>query len=157
MVPSLETSDPHDKVYQECIRRFKDLTDGQKEIADGQKDIIKLLRGDGPDPGLVGDVRSHSEYIAELRQTLYGDEPGTGMTYTVQQLARNGTSRISAEREKRTIVYGILSKLATAAIIALAAWLLSLYRWGGALAGRAEVAPPAAAEAAQNRPAQPDR
>jgi hypothetical protein len=150
MSPPVETSNPHDKVYRECTRRFDNLDSGQKQI-------MKLLRGDGPDPGLVGDTRSHSEKIAELREVVFGIEPGTGLRHTVDQLCLNGQSRKSAEKERRTLLYGVVGPLATAAIIALAAWLLSLYRWGSPVAPRDQTAQPAAAEATDDTHTRPAR
>lgn len=117
--------------------------------------ILTLLRGEGSNPGLVGDLRSLSEKTGELREVVFGSEPGTGLMHTVDKLALNGKSRKSAEKEKRTLLYGVLSKLATAAVIALAAWLLSLYRWGGPIPHRVETAQPATAETMGDIPERP--
>ena len=80
-------------------------------------DVLKLLRGEGSDPGLVGDVRTHGEQIADLKRT---------------------------QQQRGTFVESILNKLLTAAIIALIALLFSMYRAQGNASTRSETPQPAA-------------
>jgi hypothetical protein len=93
--------------------------------------ILGLLRGVGDDPGIVGRVRSHADSIDDVRRTLYGPDGSDGLVDAVHELKTTGTHRAEVERERRALVYSVVGKLLTAAILALIALIFSIYKWGG--------------------------
>ena len=56
-----------------------------------------------------------------------GADDGMGLTYTVKRPIQNGKTRKSIVQPWRQLCFSMLGELATTAIIALAAFLLSLY------------------------------
>ena len=90
--------------------------------------LLVLLRGDGDDPGLVGHIKRNSDHLVEVRGAVFGNKIGSGLAYQVQQLLANGQIRQTAEERKQAFIRSIISKLLTAAIIALVAFFLALYQ-----------------------------
>ena len=65
---------------------------------------------------------------ANFKKTLYGSDNGTGLTYQVQKLINCKKSLQSSSKRWKGFGMGILKILITAAIIAVATWLLSVYK-----------------------------
>lgn len=86
-------------------------------------------------------------HVATFKKTLFGDDNGTGLTYKVGELVKARDCFKSSDDRWRGFWMGILRTLATAAIIAVTAWLLCLYRDHG-------VHPAAGAETASQRASQ---
>ena len=114
-----------EKQFQMCSRRFDSI---EAKVDKGIAEIVNLLRGVGDDAGLVGHVSQNTQTITTLKGVVFGDKGESGLTYQVQQLMANGRNRNTAEEERKAFWRGMISKLITAAIIALAAFLLGLYR-----------------------------
>lgn len=93
--------------------------------------ILVLLRGEGDKTGLVGRIGHNTEQVTLLRKVTFGDKTASGLAYQVQQLLANGASRQTAEQERKAFMRSVISKLLTAGLIALVAFLLSLYRSSG--------------------------
>jgi len=89
--------------------------------------------------------KSLDGHVSAFKRTLYGDDNGTGLTYKVEKLLQCKQSIKSAEDRRSGFWLGVLRTLITAAIIAVTAWLLSLYQ-GQARPSRPEISQPVASQ-----------
>jgi len=80
---------------------------------------------------------------SDFKKTLFGDNNHKGLTYQVAALQANGQASKSQRQSWRNFWMGVLKTLATAAIIAVTAWLLSVYRSQGLQAAGHEITQPA--------------
>lgn len=58
------------KQIAKCNEKWETLEGKVKETKDDTREILKLLRGEGSDPGLVGLVRSHEERLDSASKIL---------------------------------------------------------------------------------------
>jgi hypothetical protein len=86
-------------------------------------------------------------HVATFKKTLFGDDNGTGLTYRVDKLMQCKDNLKSSTDRWNSFFFGLLRTLATAAIIAVTAWLLCMYRDQG-------VQPAAGAQTTQPRSTQ---
>ena len=68
----------------------------------------------------------------DFKKTLYGSDKEGGLTYKVKALQANGLASKKERQTWRNFWMGVLKTLATAAIIVVTAWLLSVYKDQGA-------------------------
>lgn len=112
------------------LNAVHDLVSDVKDQLDGmEKNINELVK--------FKAVHIETHKVIEARQagfkkTLYGDNGNKGLTYQVAALQANGQVSKKERQTWRNFWIGVLKTLTTAAIIAVTAWLLSVYKVNGA-------------------------
>ena len=89
--------------------------------------------------------KSLDGHVSAFKKTLYGDDNGTGLTYKVEKLLLCKDSLKSSTDRWRSFWLGLLRVVLSAAIIAVTAWLLSLYQ-GQAQPARPPISQPGASQ-----------